>query len=111
MVLPNLAAVLLLSKVVVEETDLRGTLEIARRFHPKVRTVIASVNSNATGIANRNMLERSMPAFKGSLGIEIVQDPELAPFLKRLKALPKDECLILLTGIGVSLFGKPRCGK
>lgn len=83
---------------VVEETDPERTLEIARRFHPKVRKVIVPVNSNATGIANRRLLEKIRPAFKGSLNIEIVQDPELEPFLKHLKTVPKDESLILLAG-------------
>jgi PAS domain S-box-containing protein len=83
---------------VIEETDLNSTLEIARKLHPKLRKVIALVNSNATGIANRRLLEKSLPNYKGLLDIEIVQDPELALFMKRLGKLPQSEHMILLTG-------------
>jgi hypothetical protein len=60
--------------------------------------VIAPVNSNVTGICNRRLLEATIPAFKGIFEFEIVEDPELDPFLERLKGLRKYEYVILLTG-------------
>jgi PAS domain-containing protein len=83
---------------VIEDIDLKETLDIAHKLHPKSRRVLATVNSNATGIANRHLLEKIIPQFTGVFEIEIVQDPELTPFLDRLKQVPKDDYLVLLTG-------------
>ncbi len=83
---------------VVEEIDIKGTLDAAHALHPTAVRVIAPVNSNVTGISNRHLLEATIPAFKGVFEFEIVEDPELGPFLERLKGLRKDEHVILLTG-------------
>lgn len=83
---------------VVEDIDIKDTLEVAHALHPRARKVIAPVNSNATGASNRHLLESAIPAFNGIFEFEIVEDPELEPFLRRLKSLRKDEYVILLTG-------------
>jgi PAS domain S-box-containing protein len=83
---------------VVEEIDIKDTLEAAHTLHPTARKVIAPVNSNVTGVSNRRLLESTIPAFKGIFEFEIVEDPELDPFLERLKGLRKYEYVILLTG-------------
>ncbi len=83
---------------VVEEIDIKDTLEAAHALYPKARKVIAPVNSNATGVSNRRLLQGTIPAFNGIFEFEIVENPELGPFLQRLKSLRRDDYVILLTG-------------
>jgi len=91
---------------VIEEIDIKDTLKVAHALHPKARKVIAPVNSNVTGVSNRHLLEATIPAFMGVFDFEIVEDPELEPFIQRLKGLRKDEYIILLTGRFGSLAGE-----
>lgn len=83
---------------VAETIDIKSTLEIAHRLHPAARKIIAPVNSNATGRANRHLLEQIMPLFAGVWELEIIEDPELNSFLKRITHLPAEQYIILLTG-------------
>jgi PAS domain S-box-containing protein len=83
---------------VVEDIDIKDTLDAAHKLHPKARKVIAPINSNVTGFSNRRLLESVIPAFNGIFEFEIIEDPEFEPFLQRLKGLRKDEYIILLTG-------------
>ncbi len=91
---------------VVEDIDLKRTIELIHKLHPKAARIIAPVNTNATGLANRRLLEKTIPAFKGIFNVEIVPDPKITSFLEQLRDLPKDEYIILLMGRFKSMQGE-----
>lgn len=83
---------------VVEDVDLKSTLEMVHKLHPRARTIVSPINSNATGRANLKLLEQVIPFFQDTFSFEIQRDPKLTTFLERLATAPKDDVAALLIG-------------
>ncbi|EHJ46713.1 signal transduction histidine kinase, nitrogen specific, NtrB [Solidesulfovibrio carbinoliphilus subsp. oakridgensis] len=81
---------------VLEEPDIRETLELALRFHPDRRRLIVFGDSSVTGLAISNQLRAVEPAFAGRLHFEYQDNLALAQILDTVRGLPDDAMIFLI---------------
>jgi two-component system, cell cycle sensor histidine kinase and response regulator CckA len=89
---------------VVENPDVRGTLEIALRLHPKARHVAAVFDQTRTGQANGERLKKIAPDFENRVDFTYLTDMTISQLGAALRALPPDTVVLQLA------FAKDRDG-
>ncbi|HML59432.1 MAG TPA: PAS domain S-box protein [Solidesulfovibrio sp.] len=81
---------------VLEEPDIRETLELALRFHPDRRRLVIFGDTSITGVAIGNQLRAVEPAFAGRLEFEYQDNLSLQQILDAVHALPADAMIFLI---------------
>jgi two-component system cell cycle sensor histidine kinase/response regulator CckA len=82
---------------VVEDYDIKATLEVALKLHPQTKEIIAVSNGTLVGAAKRQFFNDAMAATGKNLKGTIIDDPILSDFERLIKERSKD-CIILLLG-------------
>ena len=82
---------------VAEREDMAGTLQMAMRMHPGVRTVFAVHDHTASGLAVRGEMEKVLPQFDGKVEVVYSSDDSLEGLTRELKAMPSDGVVMILT--------------
>jgi PAS domain S-box-containing protein len=82
---------------VVEDYDIKATLEVALKLHPTTKEIIAVSNGTPVGAAKKQLFNDAMAATGKNLKSTIIDDPILSDFERLLKERSKD-CMVLLLG-------------
>ncbi len=90
---------------VVEEIDIKGTLELALSLHPDVTKVVSINDDTTTGIAVRSEVQAIAPLFAGRVDIEFIEDFSIAELKERVWKLPRSSLILL------SVANRDRTGR
>jgi signal transduction histidine kinase/ABC-type uncharacterized transport system substrate-binding protein/ActR/RegA family two-component response regulator len=82
---------------VVEEYDMKATLEIALKLHPNTKEVIAVNNVTPIGDVKKRLFIEAVAAMGKNIKASIIDDPTLADFDRLIKDKGK-ECVGILLG-------------
>ena len=82
---------------VVEDYDIKATLEVALKLHPQTKEIIAVSNGTPIGAAKKQLFNDAMAATGKNLKGTIIDDPILSDFERLIKERSKD-CIVLLLG-------------
>jgi PAS domain S-box-containing protein len=81
---------------VLEEPDIKETLELALRFHPDRNRLIIFGDTSVTGVAIENQIRAVEPAFVGRLSFEYMDNLTLSQILETVRTLPRDVFVFLI---------------
>ena len=81
---------------VVEETDVKSTVEIAIKLHPKTEQVVVVNDSTTTGLAMRNEVLEVAPRFKDLLEFVFLEDLDMAELQEQVTRLPPKSLILML---------------
>ncbi len=81
---------------VMEEFDIKDTLELALRLHPKKKRIIVVGDNSTTGRAIRHQVEAAIPMFRGRLNFEFRDQFGFDELLKSVENLPTDTFLFFI---------------
>ena len=80
---------------VVEETDVKSTIQIALKLHPNASQVVVVGDRTTTGIAMKNEVLEVIPSFQNKVKFVFMEDFELGELLSKIRALPLDSIILL----------------
>ncbi len=80
---------------VVEEIDIKGTLELALSLHPETSRVVSINDNTTTGIAVKNEVLANAPLFEGRVDFEFIEDFDITELKDRVWKLPRDSIILL----------------
>ncbi|UJX40216.1 PAS domain S-box protein [Desulfovibrio sp. JY] len=81
---------------ILEEPDIRETLELALRFHPDRRRLLIFGDTSVTGVAIGNQIKAVEPDFAGRLRFEFQDNLTLPQILDTVRNLPNDAMIFLI---------------
>ncbi|MCX7914103.1 MAG: PAS domain S-box protein [Thermodesulfovibrionales bacterium] len=81
---------------VVEETDMKSTLDIALKLHPQLRRVVVINDSTTTGIALKKELLQVIPHFKDRAEFHFIENFDIEELKAILKKIPSDALIFML---------------
>lgn len=90
---------------VTEDIDIKSTIDIALKLHPKTKKVYVVSDQIVSGKANTEKLKRIIPDYEKSLQFIIWDNLNAGELKKELKKLPYDSIVLFLS------FSKDRSGK
>lgn len=90
---------------VVEEIDIKGTLDIALKLHPDIKRVVFINDKTTTGIAVKNEVLKITPAFEDLVEFEFYDDFNIAELEEKVWKLPRDSIILL------SVVNRDRSGQ
>ena len=80
---------------VAEDTDIRSTIAIALKLHPKAKQVVVLGDKTTTGLAmKQNMLE-VIPEFQDRIPFVFFEDFDFPELQAKVRALPSDSIILL----------------
>ena len=82
---------------VVEDYDIKATLEVALKLHPQTKEIIAVSNGTPVGAAKKQLFNDALASIGKNLKGTIIDDPILSDFERLIKERSKD-CIVLLLG-------------
>ncbi|HTZ18446.1 MAG TPA: ABC transporter substrate binding protein [Dissulfurispiraceae bacterium] len=80
---------------VVEETDMKSTLDIALKLFPSASQVVVIDDKTTTGVAMKNELLKVMPNFRDKVHFVFFEDFDIAELKQKVRNISSD-CIILL---------------
>jgi PAS domain S-box-containing protein len=80
---------------VVEETDVKSTIEIALKLHPDVKRIVVVNDKTTTGIAMKNEIMEVVPFFKGSVGFDFLEDFDIEELQDDVREIPSNSIILL----------------
>jgi PAS domain S-box-containing protein len=80
---------------VVEDTDVKSTIEIALKLHPKASQIVVVGDTTTTGIAMKNEVLEVMPHFKDRMKFVFLEDFDIGELLTKVRHLPRDSIILL----------------
>lgn len=81
---------------VVENFDLRLTLDVALKLHPEKRRMVVVGDQSTAGLAIRRQVEAVAPSFKDRLEVEYWSDMDLEEVLDRVELLKPDTFMFFI---------------
>ncbi len=82
---------------VLENYDIKATLDVALKLHPNTKEIVAVNNGTPIGDAKKQLFNDALAATGKNLIATIIDDPILVDFEKLLKDKGKD-CIVILLG-------------
>ncbi|MEA4834064.1 MAG: ABC transporter substrate binding protein [Anaeromusa sp.] len=82
---------------VVENIDLRGTLETITAVQPETKRIVVIQDTSAVSMLHRQQLEEEWPAFAGRLEKVYLDDLNMWELQERVAALKPEDVVLLLT--------------
>ncbi len=80
---------------VAEDTDIRSTIAVALKLHPKAKQVVVLGDKTTTGLAmKQNMLE-VIPEFQDRVPFVFFEDFDFPELQAKVRALPSDSIILL----------------
>lgn len=80
---------------VVEETDVKSTVKIALKLHPRASQVVVVGDKTTTGIAMKHEVLDVVPSFRNKIKFVFMEDFELGELLSKVRDLPPDSIILL----------------
>ena len=90
---------------VVEETDVKSTIEIALKLHPRTEQIVVVNDWTTTGIAMKNEVLEVAPYFKDSVKLVFLDDLDMTELQERIRKLPP-KTIILMTVFNYDKTGR-----
>ncbi len=81
---------------VVEETDIRSTLDIALTLFPNSRHIYVIDDKTTTGVAMKNEVLQVMPYFKDRVAFFFLEDFDIAELRQQVRNIPSDSIILLI---------------
>ncbi len=81
---------------VVEETDMKSTLDIALKLFPATSQVVVIDDKTTTGVAMKNELLQVMPFFRNKVRFVFFDDFNIAELRQKVRSIPPDSIILLL---------------
>ena len=81
---------------VVENFDLKGTLDVVLKLHPDKRHMIVIGDESTAGLAIKKQIESQVPRYKDRLQVDYWIQIDLAVAEKRVQSLPDDTFLFFI---------------
>ncbi|MCX8030888.1 MAG: PAS domain S-box protein [Thermodesulfovibrionales bacterium] len=81
---------------VIEETDMKSTLDIALKLHPNTKQVYVINDKTTTGIALKAELLRIMPYFQSRVSFIFLDDLDIDELRTVVKKLPLNSIILML---------------
>ncbi|MZP30709.1 diguanylate cyclase [Heliobacterium undosum] len=81
---------------VVEDYDLKASLETALRLRPHTKTIYWINDRSATGRAVEKKLQETIPFFNDRIRFESLQDKAMSEILQTVESLPEDSMVLYL---------------
>ena len=81
---------------VVEETDMKSTLDIALKLFPRTSQVVVIDDKTTTGVAMKNELLQIMPYFKERVRFVFLDDFDIAELRQKVGSIQPDSIILLL---------------
>ena len=81
---------------ILENPDIRATLELALRFHPDRKRLIIFGDTSVTGVAIGNQIRAVEPFFAGRLAFDYEDNLTLSEILNTVRDLPDDAMIFLI---------------
>jgi len=79
-----------------EVVDLKATVDLALKLHPKTRQIAIVNDTTTTGRAVHNRILELLPDYRGRLDFVLLEDMEMQQILAAVRRLPR-EALVLFT--------------
>ncbi len=80
---------------VVENTDLKSTIEIALRLHPWAKQVVVVNDKTTTGLAMKNELLEILPFFNGRVKFAFLDDFDMGDLQSRIQSVSPNSIILL----------------
>ncbi|WP_141266235.1 ABC transporter substrate binding protein [Thermodesulfovibrio sp. Kuro-1] len=81
---------------VAEETDVRGTLDIALKLHPNTQRVYIINDITTTGLAMKKGLLEIFPEFSTKISFIMLENPDMKELQKEVEKIPPKSIILLL---------------
>jgi len=81
---------------VVEETDMKSTLDLALKLFPAASRVVVIDDKTTTGVAMKNELMQVMPYFKDRVHFVFFEDFDISELRQKVRNIPPDSIILLL---------------
>jgi len=81
---------------VAEETDVRGTLDIALKLHPNTQRVYIINDITTTGLAMKKGLLEIFPEFLNKVSFIMLENPDMKELQKEVEKIPPKSIILLL---------------
>jgi len=80
---------------VVEEIDIKSTLEVALKLHSDIKKVVFINDRTTTGIAVKNEVLQIAPVFENRIEFEFFDDFDISELKEKIWKLPRDSIVLL----------------
>lgn len=80
---------------VVEDTDIKSTIEVALKLHPQTSQIVVVNDKTTTGIAMENEVREVVPFFEDMVNFVFVEDFDFSELQSKVRALPSDSIVLL----------------
>ncbi|MDQ5988298.1 MAG: hypothetical protein CSYNP_04058 [Syntrophus sp. SKADARSKE-3] len=80
---------------VVDETDIKSTINIALKLHPHASQVVVVGDKTTAGIAMKHEVMKAVPSFQGKVKFVFIEDFDLDELLSKVRDLPLDSIILL----------------
>lgn len=81
---------------VAEETDVKGTLDIALKLHPNTQRVYIINDITTTGLAMKKGLLEIFPEFSNKVSFIMLENPDMKELQKEVEKIPPKSIILLL---------------
>lgn len=81
---------------VVEDTDMKSTLEIALKLHPNINRVFVVNDKTTTGIALKEELMKVIPFFTHRASFVFLEDHDINELREEVKKIPQNSMIFML---------------
>ena len=92
---------------VVEEVDIKSTIELIKQMHPNLRHLMVINDRSKTGLAVKSEFDAILPLVANDLDIDYVDDLDIVSLKKRVSALGSDSAILFLSLIHISEPTRP----
>lgn len=82
---------------VVEDISIAPNIELVKRLFPETRRIVAITDATRTGEANRRKFSAVAELYSNELEFEVIDDVTAAELAERLRGLPDDTVVFLLS--------------
>jgi len=82
---------------VVEQYDVKDTLETALRIQPSIQHIYVINDRSATGAANKKNIEQALPGFSSRADITFLEDYSMTELEDKVETLPDNSMILLMT--------------
>jgi|GEM_PF-873002 len=81
---------------VVEDVDIRATLDVMLDLHPDTREIVVVNDATTTGQVYQRLLREITPQYEARVDFRYYENPDLAEMLPALQTLPEDTLILLV---------------
>ena len=84
---------------VVEAIEVKGTIDIALRLHPKTRQIVIYGTDTPTYLANKEIVKKVMDSYKGSVDVRFIEGLNIKEVQDNVQKLSDDSIVLLIASL------------